>query len=131
MLQSRVPIRVRRDISGLISTDDIDSSSNDRVLVDSILILAGLHTFIATAVACLRRDGKNTTNGHQQKLDCETFVAYLPKAYEQIVGTIQVFEREWPLQELELPGSDTSRDFHVRCTLKTPAATVRVSVPSV
>lgn len=49
--------------------------------------LARLDTFIATKVSFLRDDGSDTAGGHRQNLFHDTFVSFLPIAYEQIVGS--------------------------------------------
>lgn len=68
----------------------------------TIVALARLDDFIATAVLCFRNDGTSKVGGHRQKLYHGTFTSLVPKAYFQLVRTIQKMIQLWPPDEFSI-----------------------------
>lgn len=76
---------------GYIPTDETKFAPSPNLVAGSILTLAWLDAFIATAVFFLREVGNDEVGEYQQKLYHEIFMFFLPKAYEPLVGSIQDF----------------------------------------
>lgn len=95
----------------------------------SILTLARLDAFVATVIFCLREDRSDNVGGHRQKLYNDTFGSFLPIAYNQLIGVIAAYVKEWCPEEL-------SASFLSTSSLRSAASTEReatreVFVPSI
>lgn len=129
MFRSQLSIKVLHEYMGYVPSDKEESGAISCSVCGSILILARLDAFIATAVTSLREDGSETVEGHRQKLYQETFRSYLPKAFQQIAASIRTFVQLWCPSELELSSLSLSESGPNDSGM-TREATIEVSVPS-
>lgn len=131
LFRHQIAIRVLHQFMGFDPQQPGSSASVETYVENSIVSLARLDAFIATAVVCLREDGTDTVGGHRQKLYHETFKPYVADAYNQIIGKVGRFVQDWAPQDLDASIISVHGGLPSSSIVHSREATVEVFVPSV
>lgn len=74
-----------------VSQPQSESGTEVAFVKSTLVYLAGLDAYLATAVTCFSDDGTGNAGGHRKKLYHDTFVSFLAKAYNQLTGCVKIF----------------------------------------
>lgn len=72
-----------------------ETGSEFRFVDESLPTLAHINDFIAAVVTRPRSNGTDKVGGHRDEHFHDTFASFLPKACDEMVGTIRMFTQIW------------------------------------
>lgn len=111
LFSSKMSIRVLNQITGYLPEFKSESGTEFKFFQESILALGRSEAFIVLVVICLCSDGTKKRGGHSQKLYHDTLASFLPKTYDRMAGSIEMFPDIRSFAKLALSALSVSNVF--------------------